>query len=58
MGHQKEKLTNQYLEILSDYIIIFAMDKEERKQKKILTENRMITVNKEKHLIKVKVNEI
>lgn len=40
-----EKLTNQYLEILSDYII-FAMDKEERKQKKILTENRMITVNK------------
>lgn len=40
-----EQLTNKYLEILSDYII-FAMDKEERKQKKILTENRMITVNK------------
>lgn len=40
-----EQLTNKYLEILSDYII-FAMDKEERKQKKILTDNRMVTVNK------------
>ena len=40
-----EQLTNRYLEILSDYII-FAMDKEERKKKKILTENRMVTVNK------------
>lgn len=40
-----EQLTNKYLEILSDYII-FAMDKEERKRKKILTDNRMVTVNK------------
>lgn len=40
-----EQLTNRYLTILTDYII-FAMDKEERKQKKILTDNRMITVNK------------
>ena len=40
-----EQLTNRYLEILSDYII-FAMDKEERKQKNILTDNRMVTVNK------------
>lgn len=40
-----ECLTPKYLEILSDYII-FAMDKEERKQKKILTDNRMVTVNK------------
>ena len=40
-----QQLTNRYLEILSDYII-FAMDKEERKKKKILTDNRMITVNK------------
>jgi hypothetical protein len=40
-----EQLTNRYLEILTDYII-FAMDKEERKQKKILTDNRMVTVNK------------
>ena len=40
-----DKLTPQYLEILADYII-FAMDKQERKEKKILTENRMVTVNK------------
>ena len=40
-----ERLTQRYLEILTDYII-FAMDKEERKNKKILTDNRMITVNK------------
>ena len=40
-----EKLTQRYLEILTDYII-FAMDKEERKRKKILTDNRMVTVNK------------
>lgn len=40
-----DQLTNRYLEILTDYII-FAMDKEERKQKKILTDNRMVTVNK------------
>ena len=40
-----EKLTPAYLEKLADYII-FAMDKEERKQKKILTDNRMVTVNK------------
>ena len=39
------KLTNSYLEKLADYII-FAMDKEERKTKKILTDNRMVTVNK------------
>ena len=40
-----EKLTSKYLEKLADYII-FAMDKEERKNKKILTDNRLITVNK------------
>ena len=40
-----EKLTPNYLEKLTDYII-FAMDKQERKQKKILTDNRMVTVNK------------
>lgn len=33
-----------YLEILSNYII-FAMDKQEKKQKKILTDNRMCTVD-------------
>lgn len=40
-----ERLTSTYLEKLADYIV-FAMDKEERKQKKILTENHMVTVNK------------
>ena len=40
-----QQLTNRYLEILSDYII-FAMDKQERQNKKILTDNRMVTVNK------------
>ena len=40
-----EHLTNRYLEILADYII-FAMDKEERKTKKIITDNRMVTINK------------
>ena len=40
-----EKLTPRYLEKLADYIV-FAMDKQEKKQKKILTENRMVTVNK------------
>lgn len=40
-----ERLTPKYLEKLTDYII-FSMDKEERKKKKILTDNRMVTVNK------------
>ena len=40
-----EKLTPKYLEILADYII-FAMDKKERKEGKIVTGNRMVTVNK------------
>lgn len=40
-----EKINNRYLEIMADYII-FAMTKEERKEKKINTENRMVTVNK------------
>lgn len=44
-GTPSDKLTPIYLEKLTDYII-FAMDKEERKQKRILTNNRMITVNK------------
>lgn len=41
----KEQLTDKYVEILSDYII-FAMEKKERKERYILTENRLITVNK------------
>lgn len=40
-----EELKPSYLEILANYII-FAMNKEERKQKTINTDNRMVTVNK------------
>ena len=40
-----ERLTPKYLEKLSDYII-FAMDKQERKEKKILTDNHFVTINK------------
>ncbi len=40
-----QKLTNKYLQILSDYII-FAMTKEQKKSKMINTDNRMVTVNK------------
>lgn len=40
-----ERLTPKYLEKLADYIV-FAMDKQERKKKKILTDNRMVTVGK------------
>lgn len=38
------KLTSTYLEKLADYII-FAMDKKERQEKRILTDNHMVTVN-------------
>lgn len=42
----KEQLKNKkYLEILSDYIVS-AMTPEEKKSKMILTDNRMVTVNK------------
>ena len=35
----------KYLEVLADYLIL-CMEKQEKKEKKILTENRMATVNK------------
>lgn len=35
----------KYLEILADYLIL-CMEKQEKKEKKVLTENRMVTVNK------------
>ena len=35
----------QYLEILADYLVL-CMEKQEKKEKKILTDNRMMTVNK------------
>lgn len=34
-----------YLDILADYLV-FCMEKEEKKEKKILTDNRLATVNK------------
>lgn len=38
-------ITPQYMEVLADYLIL-CMEKQERKEKKILTDNRMSTVNK------------
>ena len=35
----------KYLEILADYLIL-CMEKQEKKEMKILTDNRMMTVNK------------
>lgn len=35
----------KYLEILADYLIL-CMEKQEKKERKILTDNRMVTVNK------------
>ena len=37
--------TSDYLETLADYLI-FCMEKQEKKEKKILTENRLATINK------------
>ena len=37
--------TDKYLEILANYLIL-CMEKQEKKERKILTENRMMTVNK------------
>lgn len=37
--------SSKYLEILADYLVL-NLDKEEKKEKSILTENRMVTVNK------------
>ena len=37
--------SERYLEILANYLVL-AMEKQERKERKILTENRMTTVNK------------
>lgn len=39
------QLNKNYLDILADYMI-FAMTPEEKKEKNILTENRLITINK------------
>jgi len=36
---------SKYLEVLADYLIL-CMEKQEKKERKILTDNRMTTVNK------------
>lgn len=40
-----EEPTPKYLEILADYLIL-CMEKQERKERKIITENRLATINK------------
>ena len=45
LSEAEEEPNEKYLEILADYLIL-CMEKQERKEKKILTENRMTTVNK------------
>ena len=37
--------SEKYLEILADYLVL-CMEKQDKKEKKILTENRLATVNK------------
>ena len=41
----EDDLNEGYLEILANYLIL-CMEKQEKKEKKILTENRLMTVNK------------
>ena len=42
---ESETLTPMYLETLADYLVL-CMEKQERKEKRLLTTNRMATVNK------------
>ena len=42
---QDEMISNKYLEVLADYLIL-CMEKQERKERNILTDNRLATVNK------------
>ena len=43
--NKDKTLNNKYLETLADYLV-YNMSKEERKERNILTDNRMVTVNK------------
>jgi hypothetical protein len=36
---------DKYLEVMADYLIL-CMEKQEKREKKILTDNRLVTVNK------------
>ena len=40
-----EEIKPAYLEVLADYLIL-CMEKQEKKEKSILTENRLVTINK------------
>jgi hypothetical protein len=40
-----EPLSDKYLDVLADYLIL-CLEKQERKERVILTENRLATVNK------------
>lgn len=42
---ENPNLSEAYLEILANYLV-FCMEKQEKRERKILTENRMVTVNK------------
>lgn len=42
---ENPNLSDSYLEILANYLIL-CMEKQERRERRILTENRMVTVNK------------
>ena len=42
---EEPNLSPEYLEKLADYLIL-CMEKQEKKERKILTENRLVTVNK------------
>ena len=42
---ENPNLNEKYLEVLADYLIL-CMEKQERKERKILTDNRLTTVNK------------
>ena len=41
---ENPNLSSSYLEILADYLVL-CMEKQEKKEKNILTDNRMATVN-------------
>lgn len=42
---ENPNMNDKYKEILADYLVL-CMEKKEKREKKILTENRMVTVNK------------
>jgi hypothetical protein len=45
LSEMTEEPSESYLEILADYLIL-AIEKQERKEKKLLTENRLATIRK------------